>query len=346
MKRQDAAELLMRSCIYIISLVVVLKLFIPIISPAVKAADIKISRKYFYEALISHTIPSAEIVMERYEDEDRKELLAIIFDYATGIDLTDPSTYIASQIPLLGIIDSSIFTSGSETNISNANPTANPVSTPEPTEDVTPAPNNGQVDQSNPVIFIYHTHTTESYNPGLESGKNFSTDLSTTVAAIGDALEAELENTYGISTIHDKTIHDLPLRDEGYSKSRATLKSYLDKYPSIKIAIDLHRDGDVSREKATISINGETYAKTMFVLSTNPAVGNNKELVSALNNILDTQYPGLSRGISYSKYKYNQDLFGGCILIEVGSNTNSFQEAAASTKPLAKMLCEYLKAGQ
>jgi len=346
MKRQDAAELLIRSGICIISLVVVLKLFIPIISPAVKAADIKISRKYFYEALISSTIPSVQTVMDRYEDEDRTALLPILFDYATGIDLTDPSTYIASQIPLLGIIDTSIITSGSETNISHVNPTTEPVSTPEPSGGAVATPTNGQVDQNNPLIFIYHTHTTESYNPDLEPNKNFSTDLSTTVAAVGDALEAELENTYGISTVHDKTIHDLPLRDEGYSKSRTTLQSYLNQYPSIKIAIDLHRDGDVSREKASVNINGETYARIMFVLSTNSAVGNNKNLVSALNSILDVQYPGFSRGITSSKYKYNQDAFDGCVLIEVGSNTNSLEEAVASTKPLAKMLSEYLKTGQ
>lgn len=346
MKRQDAAELLIRSGICIISLVVVLKLFIPIISPAVKAADINISRKYFYEGLLSNTIPSVQTVMDRYEDEDRTELMAILFDYATGIDLTDPSTYIASQIPLLGIIDSSIITSGTETNISYANPNDKPVNTPEPSESVAPTPTNGQVDQNNPLVLIYHTHTTESYNPNLEANKNFSTDLSKTVAAVGDALEAELENTYGISTAHDKTIHDLPLRDEGYSKSKTTLQSYLNQYPGIKIAIDLHRDGDVSKEKATVNINGENYARVMFVLSTNSSVGSNKNLVASLNGILDAQYPGFSRGISYSKYKYNQDLFDGCVLIEVGSNTNSFQEAVASTKVLAKMLSEYLKTGQ
>jgi stage II sporulation protein P len=343
MKRQDAAELLIRSGIYIISLVVVLKLFIPIISPAVKAADINISREYFYEALISNTVPSVGAVMDRYEDEDRKELLAIVFDYATGIDLTDPSTYIASQIPLLGLMDSSVITSGSESGIAYVEPTTKPGNIPEPSGVVVPIPTNGQVDQNNPIVFIYHTHTTENYNPNLEANKNFSTDLTTTVAAVGDALEAELENTYGISAVHDKTIHDIPLRDEGYSKSKTTLQKYLKQYPSVKIAIDLHRDGDVSKEKATAILNGTSYARTMFVLSTNSSVGNNKNLVASLNGILDTQYPGFSRGVSYSKYRYNQDLFDGCVLIEVGSNTNSFQEAITSTKPLAKMLSEYFK---
>ena len=346
MKRQNVAELLIRSGIYLISLVVVLKLFIPIISPAVKAADINITREYLYEALISNTVPAVQTAMDSYEDEDKKELLAIVFDYATGIDVTDPSTYIASQIPLLGLIDSSVITSGSESGLVYVDPTANPSVTPTPSPEDTSAPTNGQVDQNNPLVFIYHTHTTESYNPNLESGKNFSTDLSTTVAGVGDQLEKELENTYGISTVHDKTIHDIPLRDEGYSKSRTTLEKYLKQYPSIKIAIDLHRDGDVSKDKATLTLNGTSYARAMFVLSTNSAVGNNKNVVAALNKILDAQYPGFCRGISYSKYKYNQDLFEGCVLIEVGSNTNRYDEAAASAKPLAKMLSEYFKSKQ
>lgn len=346
MKRQYSAELLIRSGIYIISLVVVFKLFIPIISPAVKAAGINISRQYFYEALISNTVPAAQAVMDRYEDEDRKELLAILCDYATGIDLTDPSTYIASQIPLLGLMDFSFISSGAESGLAYVEPGTKPSVAPSPATVNVPTPTNGQVDQNNPVVFIYHTHTTESYNPNLEANKNFSTDLSITVAAVGDALEAELENTYGISVVHDKTIHDIPLRDEGYSKSKTTLQKYLKQYPGIKIAIDLHRDGDVSREKATVSLNGVSYARTMFVLSTNSSVGSNRNLVASLNGILDAQYPGLSRGVSYSKYKYNQDLFDGCVLIEVGSNTNSFQEAVISAKPLAKMLSEYLKTGQ
>lgn len=203
--------------------------------------------------------------------------------------------------------------------------------------------NKKKLNKTKPVVLILHTHTTECYNPDKLKDKNFSTDLNTTVARIGDALDYELETRYGVSVIHDSTIHDLPKRLGAYEKSRPTVQKYLKKYPGLKLIIDLHRDGEVKRNIDTAIINNEKYARVMFVAGIN---FKNHEKYNKVTQKLETEfdylYSGFSRGIDYKNGKYNQDLSPNMVLLEVGSNENSLDEALRSTSVVAKVIAKYL----
>ena len=59
-----------------------------------------------------------------------------------------------------------------------------------------------------PLVIIYHTHSSESYMPYKESNYH-RVDEKGTVRDVGNVMEAELEKR-GINCIHDKTIHDRP----------------------------------------------------------------------------------------------------------------------------------------
>lgn len=90
-----------------------------------------------------------------------------------------------------------------------------------------PSPQTINIDGSKPLVIIYHTHATESYQPASEG--NFHTVAEdATVREVGNVLTAELQKL-GIEVVHDKTIHDNPSYNQSYSRSLETVNSLLNK---------------------------------------------------------------------------------------------------------------------
>ncbi|ATD56196.1 stage II sporulation protein P [Clostridium chauvoei] len=197
------------------------------------------------------------------------------------------------------------------------------------------------LDNSKPEVLIYHTHTMEYY---AEAGKE-TTDSNFNVVGVGDILAKELEEGYGISVIHDKTNHSLEYNDS-YLRSEETLKSYLNKYGDFKLVIDLHRDSLDPGKRVTGELNGQELAKFMFVRTENsPRYAANEALTDKLYGISTSLYPEITRKImtyEIGKNAFNQGLSDNSILIEVGFNTNTAQEAKLTAKYIARVLAEHL----
>ncbi len=212
-------------------------------------------------------------------------------------------------------------------------------------------------DTDKPQVLIVHTHTTEAYMP-YDTGYYNAADRARTadtarnVCAVGDALVQTLAEN-GIVALHDKTIHDSPYSG-AYNRSAKTVESYLARYPSIQVVLDLHRDalmeGETGLVKPTVTINGKKAAQTMIiagVLSTsalpNPHAEQNLALAAQWQKLLTDQYDGLMRPLSTVGSRYNQHLHAGCLLVEVGSEGNTLAEAVYSAQLLGKTLAELLK---
>ncbi|MDP4089030.1 MAG: stage II sporulation protein P, partial [Bacillota bacterium] len=197
------------------------------------------------------------------------------------------------------------------------------------------------LDNTKPEVLIYHTHTTESYDPN----GNYNDDPSKNVCAVGDVLTDELENKYGINVAHDKTIHNSSF-NASYSRSRETVNKYLNKYGDFKLIIDLHRDAAYSKSTVTTKMNGENVADIRFVLcKKNPHFDKNLAVANSLADISNKYFPGFFKDIYYYNYgsKYfNQDLSNNAILIEVGANINTMDESKTSGKYIARIIAEYL----
>lgn len=197
------------------------------------------------------------------------------------------------------------------------------------------------LDNSKPEILIYSTHTTEGF---AEAGMD-TNDTDFNILGVGEVLAKELEEGYGLSVIHDKTNHTLSGYNSSYNRSQETLKSYLDKYGDFKLIIDLHRDS-VDKSAVTTEINGQSLAKIMLCRAENSArYEANKKLSDEIFNISERLFPGLSRNIwtfTMGKLSIHQGLSDNTILIELGSNTNTAQEAKLSAKYVARILAEYL----
>lgn len=203
-----------------------------------------------------------------------------------------------------------------------------------------------------PEVLIYHTHTCESYKP-YANAYHSNADMNKNVAAVGEELKKELEK-YGITTLHDVTIHDIESYDDSYSRSRETLQKYLKEYKDFKLVIDLHRDSIEDKDKVTTTINGEKVARFSFVMTKNhPNSDKNIKLSETLTETANKLYPGNKEKNINSFYKgafhyqrgkkfYSQDLSPNAVLMEVGSQVNTLNEAKDSAKYLARIIAEYI----
>jgi len=211
-------------------------------------------------------------------------------------------------------------------------------------------------DSEEPQVLIMHTHTTESYDR-FDAGfydRDYpyrQTDESLNMVAVGKVL-AETLCKNGINTIQATECHDYPNYNNSYSRSAVTVQQYLDMYPSIKVVLDIHRDGletaDGERIKPTAVIEGRKAAQIMIVSGADdgtmdmPNFRENLKLASRLQSGIEGMYPGLTRPLLFDYRRYNQDLTTGSLLIEVGSHGNTLAEALYTAELLGNAIADTL----
>lgn len=213
------------------------------------------------------------------------------------------------------------------------------------------------VTESEPLVLIYHTHTTESFEPCDHDSydatyKSKTTDPEKNMTAVGNRICAELDKA-GIPYVHDTLVHDHPSYNAAYDSSRESVLELLEKYPSIRIVLDIHRDGiqrqDGTRIAPVAEIDGKEAAQIMIISGCDdgtmgmPEYIKNFHFACALQQKLETLYSGLTRPILFDYRHYNQDLTTGSLLIEVGSHGNSLDQALYSGELIGKGLCELIK---
>ncbi len=206
-----------------------------------------------------------------------------------------------------------------------------------------------KTEEDTPQILIYHTHSQEGYSDSVEG------DLSTTVMAVGDRLTQILEETYGYHVLHDRGTYDLGDRDHAYSKAAPALETILQNNPSIQVVIDLHRDGVADSARLVTEVDGVQTAQVMFFnglsrsTSTgdidylpNPYIEDNLAFSLQMQLAASELYPGFTRKIYLKSYRYNMHYCPKSLLVEVGAQTNTLQEALNAMEPLAAVLDKVL----
>jgi len=218
-------------------------------------------------------------------------------------------------------------------------------------------PELGLKDTDEPQVLIMHTHTTEAYMTYYAGYYNASDpsrsfDNNINVMAAGDMLAAQLRAA-GIGVIHDVTVFDNPKYTGAYDRSAQRIKEILAQNPSIKVVIDLHRDAISRAEnvrcKPTTVVNGLKAAQLMIISSVHSSAAvphpdwqHNLGLALRLQQEINTEYPGLVRPLNLVDSRYNQHLTRGSLLIEVGSEANTPDEAIYSAKLLGESLAKVL----
>lgn len=204
--------------------------------------------------------------------------------------------------------------------------------------------------KESPQILIFHTHGSEGY---ADSREGVTED---TVIGAGEVLAKELRETYGYEVIHETTVFDRKPdgtddRNNAYNNALPVVTSILEKYPTIEVVIDLHRD---SGEARTSVINGVNTAKVMLFnglcrTKDGPVTYySNENLLGNLAFSLHLQvtgnelYPGLMHRIYLKSYRYNMHLMEKYTLVELGTHKNTVVEAKAAMVPFAETIATVL----
>lgn len=199
-------------------------------------------------------------------------------------------------------------------------------------------------DVEGPQILIYHTHSLEGYRDSKEG------DLDESVVGLGDYLTEILTQRYGFQVLHDRSTYDSD-RDRAYGVAGPYLQKILKDNPTIEVVIDLHRDGVGKDTYLLTEVNDTVMAPVMFfnglsytnkngALSSlnNPNLETNLAFSLQMELIASEYYPGFSRGIYLKGLRYNMHYCPKSLLVEVGAQTNSLQEAMNAMPPLADVL--------
>ena len=209
-------------------------------------------------------------------------------------------------------------------------------------------------DPSVPQILIYHTHSQETYADYAAGNKK------ATVVELGNRLTALLEEK-GYQVLHDTTSYDMAAgkldRNHAYNYALDGIMGILQKYPSIQVVLDLHRDGVKESLHMVRTVNGKATAPIMFFNGMsqtpegeieylkNPYKTENLAFSLQMQLLAEEEYPDLTRKIFLKGLRYNLHVRPRSALIEVGAQTNTLEEALNAMEPLADLLDQVLGGG-
>lgn len=201
----------------------------------------------------------------------------------------------------------------------------------------------------NPVVYLYNTHQLEEYSSFMP----YEYSVRPNVMIASYIMREKLANDGIPSVVETNNIKEFLSSgnmsyNQSYLASEYFARDMQSKYPSIAYLIDIHRDS-VSKDATYVEIEGKPYARVLLVTGmehTTP--GNSDGFADDLNELLERDYPGLSRGIlrksSTSVYAiYNQNLNGKSVLLEVGGVDNKIEEVNNTMEAISKSLSEIIR---
>lgn len=200
-------------------------------------------------------------------------------------------------------------------------------------------------------ILIYHTHGAS------EHFADSSDKIEDSVVGVGTELAKELEKK-GYGVYHDMTRYDWIDgkldRSLAYNKSLDGIQKIRKENPDIKVIIDLHRDSVGKGKHTYTTINGKKSAIVMFFNGMsrnksgpidylyNPNLQGNLAFSLQMKCKAMEYYDGFTKPIYLKGYRYNLHLEQRSLLIELGNENNTVEEAKNAAAPLANVLDKIL----
>jgi stage II sporulation protein P len=205
-----------------------------------------------------------------------------------------------------------------------------------------------------PKVLIFHTHSCEMY---ADSDTSKGLTLSEGVWGVGEELKKQLE-ARGIEVIHDSGRYDLVNGKRSvlgaYERMEPNIEKILKDNPSIEVCIDIHRDGVPDNVHRVETINGKQCADVMLFNGLcrlnengqvnpidslpNPNLDTNLALSFRVKLAANKLYPTLTRKIYLNAYRYSLNMKPKSMLVEVGAQTNTKEEALNAMMPFADVL--------
>ncbi|MCL6588063.1 MAG: stage II sporulation protein P [Anoxybacillus sp.] len=293
---------------------------------------------------------------------------SILFRTITSVNLNDPRSFLGRELPGFALYDSKIVVAGEGTDYTNMPYESAPplevmlaereaslenLEKADEAQDKKQVPPPTMTTGGKKVVYIYHTHTYESYLPALKgvTDPDLAFHKTVNVTKVGERLAEELEKR-GIGAEESSVDIQGELSRKGmkyyqsYDMSREVVMEAMKQTRDLQYFIDIHRDSR-PRKYTTVTINGTDYARVAFIIGgENPNYEKNLQVATALHQLLQKKYPGLSRGVIEKKGeetngKFNQDLSGNAILVEFGGVDNTFEELFRTAAAVADVFSEY-----
>lgn len=200
--------------------------------------------------------------------------------------------------------------------------------------------------QEGPHILIYHTHSQEGFADSVTG------DASTTIMGVGQHLADILEQQYGYQVLHHTGTYDKETRDNAYSRSLPEITRILEENPQIQVVIDLHRDAVADENMHLVmDLDGRPTARFMFFNGIswtrktgsisylqNDNLADNLAFSFQMKLKAEEYYPGLTRKNYINGYRYNMHVRPRTLLIELGAQNNTLEEAMNACDPIAHLL--------
>lgn len=303
------------------------------------------------------------------ETLNSKQISLFLMRALTDINLEDPRSVLASELP--GMRDNEYFLmrkgSGTDASIGpqDYTPIAYDPSIPleEETgkgEDVSSSKDNsgeagaGKEEQGGKTattngakkVFIYHSHNRESWYPELDEKVKDPNSKTKNITLVGKRLAEQLEEK-GIGAMHSNMDYPTAIKDYrwelSYKYSMKTVKEAIASSKELVYFFDIHRDSQ-KRKYTTVDIDGKSYAQVYFIIGhKNPNWKKNEAFATQIHEALEKKYPGISRGIwgktaANGNAEYNQSLADGNVLVEIGGVENTLEESYRTADALAEVI--------
>ena len=287
---------------------------------------------------------------------------------ATNIKPSDARTFLGNELPGLRLYDTEIIIAGEGTDLTTLPHESSPptevllkerkvaedklkqIENNSPKNDIQVSPANKN------TVYIYQTHSWESFLPLLEDAKipdeAISNDERANVIGLGQRMSQNLINK-GIGAVHDTTNMTKTLNEKGMRSTKAYAVSgdlveaaVSNKENELTYFIDIHRDS-ARKNLTTKKINGKDYARLYFVVGKeHDQYLENLNTAKELHKRLEARYPGISRGVflktkSEGNGVYNQDVSNKAMLVEIGGVDNDLNELYRSVDAFTEVFSEY-----
>ncbi|OAK72392.1 hypothetical protein ABB05_08575 [Lederbergia galactosidilytica] len=324
--------------------------------------DFSRTESFFYlMSLENHSLTSV------LDTQKESSLGEVALEFMTNINLTDMKTFLITEIPGLRAVTPQILIAGKGTDFTNL-----PIESPPPEnfdyweeegedqpeqhkDDTKPQQDKTEENLTKDYkVYIYHTHTYESFFPMLPNAKvaNETFHKEKNITLFGNRLGNKLKEK-GINTLVEKKDIQALLNErnmqygQSYVASREVAVEALNQNKGIDFVFDIHRDA-ARKDTTTTEINGKSYAKVMFIIGTgHDHFDKNFAFANEIHQLLEKKYPTVSRG-AFKKQKtmgsngvYNQDLAEKSIIIEIGGIDNTEEELNRTVDALADVIGEY-----
>ena len=203
------------------------------------------------------------------------------------------------------------------------------------------------VEENKDIVYIYNTFQTDKYRSNYFNSYSVSSYVTQASFMLKEYL-----SSFNIGSIVEEESVVKVLKEQNimysntYAASRILMEEASKNYPDLEMFFDL-QVSDYEREATTVEIDGENYAKILFVVGTdNGTYLENQKFATELNSILESINPALSRGVSLRggvgyQGVYNQDFSSKVLLIQVGGINNTIDEVNRSMKILAEVIATY-----